>query len=569
MGVLDYQDFSQITIYTLTLMGTIIANAFLYLRSRKIRLVAAFFRMQLLIFFWLIGNIFKVLADDAGQLKLWINIEYLGICFFGFALLYFAYLYYQNRPLHPAIQMVCIILSIINYSFLLTNDSHYLFFRQIGTYTSIKGPYFYIHTIFSYVLIAVSIYCMVMSPANKGLKRKDYFLITVSLIIPVILNVLYVFNILAIVMDVTPILMNVVFLNFAFIAFRENQYDIQMMTKYRIFDNLDEAIIILNESNRVVEYNKKTEEMFEGYTSLHKYIAFQEMLPVFHQTIQHFIASEAVTDQIEVHISILKQDRYFILSMEKILLRQQENNGMIIKFIEITEQHQLLIELENKNRTLKNINRTLSENISVSKRLILEQERNYVSKELHDILGHSITLVISLLETVNQTYGKNTEETKEKLALAVEITRGSLVNLRKALTRKRASNISNQQLIEELETLIQEFRVSNVEVEFITSNYKIDLNPQYYDTIYRICQESMTNALRHGKATQIMIAVRFSKEMTDIIIVDNGKGCKQIKKGYGIKGMEQRVQEMDGVFTCSSPDGEGFHVHVILPVRTL
>ncbi len=123
-------------------------------------------------------------------------------------------------------------------------------------------------------------------------------------------------------------------------------------------------------------------------------------------------------------------------------------------------------------------------------------------------------------------------------------------------------------MIEELETLIQEFRVSNVEVEFITSNYKIDLNPQYYDTIYRICQESMTNALRHGKRLNYDCRA-LSKEMTDIIIVDNGKGCKQIKKGYGIKGMEQRVQEMDGVFTCSSPDGEGFHVHVILPVRTL
>ena len=565
MNTLEMQDFIQITIYTLALIGTIIANSLLVLKCRRIGLVSAFFRMQFLILLWMIGNIFKVFAYETEEFKLWINIEYMGICYLGVALLYFAYLYYYNKTLSPIIHKVLLLLSTLNYIFLLTNEKHQLFYKNITVYNSIKGPIFYVHTITSYFLIAVGIYYLIMSPANKIFKRKNYLLLILSFALPLIVNIAYVFTFLPISVDLTPIAMNIVFLMFAFIAFRENQYDIQTLTEYRIFENLYEGIIILNDRNRVVEYNKKTEEMLDGYSDLRRYMKFEELFLSLEETINEFILSENVSNQIEVCLPIATTKRYYMLSMEKIILKQEKNGGLILKFIEITEHHQLLEELEEKNKKLKQINRTLNENISVSKRLILEQERNYISKELHDVLGHSVTLVISLLEAIRHAHDKNPVEAKDKLSLAMEITRGSLVNLKKALTRKHTSNISNQQLIEELEILIREFSVSDIKVEFITNQYKIDIKPQSYDAIYRICQESMTNALRHGNPTKIMIAVRFSKELTDIIIVDNGNGCQKIEKGYGIRGMEQRVSEMNGTFSCGSPDGEGFHLHATIP----
>jgi signal transduction histidine kinase len=76
----------------------------------------------------------------------------------------------------------------------------------------------------------------------------------------------------------------------------------------------------------------------------------------------------------------------------------------------------------------------------------------------------------------------------------------------------------------------------------------------------------MTNALKHGHAKKITIAVRFSEHSVDIIIADNGVGCEEFTKGNGIKGMEQRVKELDGFFSCGSPDGEGFNLHVTIPI---
>ena len=136
--------------------------------------------------------------------------------------------------------------------------------------------------------------------------------------IPLAINVIYVFGLLPIFVDLTPITINIVLLNFAFIVFRENQYDIQMMTKYRIFENLYEAIIILNEKNRVVEYNKKTEEMLEGHTDLHKYMHFEEIFPELMPKVERFLHTDALTEQAEVNIPKLSNDKYYILSILKV-----------------------------------------------------------------------------------------------------------------------------------------------------------------------------------------------------------------------------------------------------------
>jgi len=149
----------------------------------------------------------------------------------------------------------------------------------------------------------------------------------------------------------------------------------------------------------------------------------------------------------------------------------------------------------------------------------------------------------------------------------MEITRKGLKELKQSLTKKKDSSITTEILIEELQRLTEGFTCSGVEVEFITNHYPIRIKPRYFDTIYRICQESMTNALRHGKASKITIAVRFSDKSVDIIIADNGQGCENFVMGNGLKGMKQRVIALDGFFSSGSPDGLGFNLHVTIPIE--
>lgn len=577
MESLTTRDFLEIVIYTLGIIGVVIINCFLFLRAKKIVLVQYFFRLQTLVGFWMIAKIFKVIAPDADAMWLWVLVEYFGICYFSVELLAFGYIYKYNKLMTYKTHGIFVALATLNYLVLFTNEYHHLFYKEVLLIHSVKGPYFYVHTAFSYILIIVAIYMLITSEANNQFTKKDRVILLIGLFIPLLTNLGYITKLFNLQYDLSPITFNIMMLSFGFAAFRNNHYDMQMMTRLKILENLYEGIIILDKDNRIIEFNKKISEIVSPIVTIKKYTKFDHLFDPLEPFIidysntadvyQEFINSSIPETKSEVVIQHKDGSKsQYIFSLQKTYSIHGEYTGTIVKFVDMSEHHQLMEELENKNIELQEINTRLNENISVKKRLVVEQERNRASKEVHDILGHSVTLVISLLEMIKATYVKEPDFTKEKVSQAMEITRNGLNELKQSLTKKKDSSINTETLVEDLEHLTDEFALSGVDVEFITNHYPIKIKPKYYDTIYRICQESMTNALRHGKASKITIAVRFSEHSVDIIIADNGKGCDDFTKGNGIKGMEQRVKELDGFFSCGSPDGEGFNLHVTIPI---
>ncbi len=85
--------------------------------------------------------------------------------------------------------------------------------------------------------------------------------------------------------------------------------------------------------------------------------------------------------------------------------------------------------------------------------------------------------------------------------------------------------------------------------------------------IYRICQESVTNAIKHGNAEKIAISIKNRSGFIELYILDNGKGCGEIIKGTGLSSMESRVQRLGGTINFSSFEGqEGFMVRAGIPM---
>ena len=83
--------------------------------------------------------------------------------------------------------------------------------------------------------------------------------------------------------------------------------------------------------------------------------------------------------------------------------------------------------------------------------------------------------------------------------------------------------------------------------------------------MYRVVQESITNAIRHGKASKIHIEIVRIDGDLHIVITDNGKGCTQIKPGFGLHHMNERVEMLGGDLRYKS--GNGFEVHARIPIR--
>jgi len=576
MVELSNREYYEILIYSVALIGVVIVNCFLYLRAKKIMLVQYFFRLEILVSLWMIAKIFKIIANDYQNLWFWVLVEYIGICYFSVEFFGFCYIYKHEKVLPKGLHIFLLAIATINYIVLFTNPYHHLFYRHIRMIHSIKGPYFYVHTTFSYMLALFGIFILISSKMNKNLTKRDKTLLTVGLLFPLMINLLYISRLIHVPFDLTPITYNIMMLSFAYAAFRNDYFDVQLVTRMMIMDNLYEGIVILDKDHRILEYNRRMNELLVPVVHIKKYLYFEEVFKRFEpfvdnyetvaETYKAFIRSPIAEMKTDIEVCFSGEQYTYMFSLQKTYSTNGEYTGNIIKFVDMTEYHTLLYELENKNYELQEINMALNENISVKKRLVVEKERNRASKEVHDILGHSVTLVISLLEIIHSTYEKEPDFAKEKIKQAMEITRNGLKQLKQSLTKKKDRTIETDTLIEDLEKLIDEFTLSGVEVEFITNHYLIRINPKYYDTIYRICQESMTNALRHGHASKITIAVRFSESSVDIIIADNGLGCSMLEKGNGLKGMEQRINELNGFFSCGSPDGVGFNLHANIPV---
>lgn len=108
--------------------------------------------------------------------------------------------------------------------------------------------------------------------------------------------------------------------------------------------------------------------------------------------------------------------------------------------------------------------------------------------------------------------------------------------------------------------------MSGVDVKVIVSKGEWNLSTKQVSNLYRITQEVLSNALRHGKATVVNIIMNFTEDDFVISFKDNGEGTDKIQEsGVGLKSIRERVNEMNGLVDIKSSIGNGFFVKITIP----
>ena len=107
-------------------------------------------------------------------------------------------------------------------------------------------------------------------------------------------------------------------------------------------------------------------------------------------------------------------------------------------------------------------------------------------------------------------------------------------------------------------------RATGIEIQFICYVH-LCFGEDEENAIFRIIQESVTNAIRHGKATKIVIVISSQNDNLEIVVSDNGCGCKNLIDGFGITHMKERIALLHGSIGFISHNG--FTVEALLPLR--
>ncbi|PSW07251.1 signal transduction histidine-protein kinase/phosphatase UhpB [Photobacterium lipolyticum] len=217
----------------------------------------------------------------------------------------------------------------------------------------------------------------------------------------------------------------------------------------------------------------------------------------------------------------------------------------------------------------------LARNHSLSRQLVKAEEsvRRDIARELHDEIGQNITAIrtqASILKRVENTpLGENCASTIEHLSLNIyDTTKGLLTQLRPKTLDDLGLEEAIYQLVREMECEASGIRTSITCDELNESD--TELSDAMSVTLYRICQEALNNVVKYAEATEVSITLSFQKDAF-LVVKDNGIGFQpeETTRGFGLRGMRERVQALGGRFTlisCQNGDGRGTELQVVLPV---
>jgi signal transduction histidine kinase len=199
-------------------------------------------------------------------------------------------------------------------------------------------------------------------------------------------------------------------------------------------------------------------------------------------------------------------------------------------------------------------------------------ERSRIARELHDVIAHSLSVIVVQATAERRVLGPDREATAETLESIEQAGRQAMTELRRLLGLLRKSDgelsLAPQPGLAELGDLVGEVRAAGVEIDMRTDG-DLGVLPRGLDlTAYRIVQECLTNVLKHAAARRVEISLRSQGRCLDIDVIDDGISARASSPGgFGLVGMRERVSVYGGTVQAGHREGGGFRVHARLPLE--
>jgi signal transduction histidine kinase len=231
-----------------------------------------------------------------------------------------------------------------------------------------------------------------------------------------------------------------------------------------------------------------------------------------------------------------------------------------------TRAEELLAELEVSHRQLKEYAGQVAE-------LATTRERNRLARDIHDTLGHYLTVINVQLEKALVFRDKRPEEAIQAVSDAKRLASEALQDVRRSVGTLRTT----QELPEftpSLTELVERVRSDTCAIELNIEGDEDSFSRQGLLALYRAVQEGLTNVQRHAGASHIWIDLHFGEQEATLILRDNGHGFDASSwqqadtghdGGYGLQGVQERLELVGGSLQVESAPGQGTTLRVTLP----
>lgn len=381
--------------------------------------------------------------------------------------------------------------------------------------------------------------------------------------------------------------LNLDYYNLGGIKWRLGRYD---KTFYQIaIDTLSKGILLSRankERHRIPDMYRIMSEAYAGLQKPHKALAFQRK----YQSLRDSLAEEEnirVTSLAEIHYETDRIEKEKIQEEQKRKLRENQlwlslllvvmaaGVGLFYyyryrskKELALQQQELMQKQQEISSRTVVDLIKENTINILDSKLEGQEQERERISRELHDNLGGTLSAVKLSLEGLEEDIPL---ELREKYIHTHKLLQQATQETRTLSHEMKALPLQNLGLDDSLKSLCETLNVSGkLEGHFSSLNpNNAVIKQQFQLHLYRICQELIQNVIKHAKATQVFLQLSYDDEKLVLMMEDDGQGfdVSKTQNGLGMENIQNRVAQINGKLDFDSSIGNGTTVIIEVPTE--
>jgi signal transduction histidine kinase len=195
-----------------------------------------------------------------------------------------------------------------------------------------------------------------------------------------------------------------------------------------------------------------------------------------------------------------------------------------------------------------------------------DDERKRISREIHDTVGYTLTNIRMMADASLRVMQDDKEKTQVLLFQIRDQAITGIQETRQAMRELRNLEQHPRPWLARINHMVGMFgEATGMQVSLEFGNIPSSLSPELFRAIYRVVQEGLTNAFKHGEASRVEIIFNYFKPYLSLTIRDNGSGSEQIVEGIGFKGMRERIAPYAGEFRCRNLD-EGYEVNIRMTV---
>lgn len=233
----------------------------------------------------------------------------------------------------------------------------------------------------------------------------------------------------------------------------------------------------------------------------------------------------------------------------------------------------IMLEDKEENQRIKVLNERLHlaneqlHEYAQEKELMGEtRERNRLAREIHDTLGHILTGISVGVEAAKVLVEVSPEAALDQLDTIGNMASRGLNDVRRSVRKLKPDVLEDQALDVAIHQMVEDMaKGTNTKIYFVSYGKNLHYEADEEEAIYRMVQEGITNAIRHGKATEIWIRLTLKEDVLTLILSDNGIGCSNVEEGFGLKHIRERVELLNGEIQFESLGG--FNIIAKIPLR--